>query len=84
MHLVQDPGTDKKSIRKAYYDAMRDCHPDTSSAEESTEFATFLNEIYEVRISASGTRLQVTCMSAYLATSASGKSIFARRFFALL
>ena len=29
---------------------MRDCHPDTSSAEESTEFATFLNEIYEVRM----------------------------------
>lgn len=28
---------------------MRDCHPDFSNAEEAHEFATFLNEIYEVR-----------------------------------
>ncbi len=45
---MQDPGSDKKSIKKAYYDAMRDCHPDSNDNDEATEFATFLNEIYEV------------------------------------
>ena len=46
----QDPGSDKKSIKKAYYDAMRDCHPDSNDNDEATEFATFLNEIYEVSL----------------------------------
>lgn len=45
---MQDPRSDKKAIKKAYYDAMRDCHPDSNRNDEATEFATFLNEIYEV------------------------------------
>ena len=28
---------------------MRECHPDLSQDEESTEFSTIVNEIYEVR-----------------------------------
>ena len=47
--LGLDPGADKKSIKRAYYDAMRDCHPDSNDTEEAHEFATFLNEIHEVR-----------------------------------
>ena len=46
---MQDPEADKKAIKKAYYDAMRDCHPDSNEGEEAIEFATFLNDIYEVR-----------------------------------
>lgn len=49
-HLAiwQDPEADKKAIKKAYYEAMRDCHPDSNEGEEAVEFATFLNDIYQV------------------------------------
>lgn len=45
--LGLDPGADKKTIKKAYHNAMRDCHPDSNHTEEAHEFATFLNEIHE-------------------------------------
>ena len=35
-------------IKKAYYAIMRECHPDLSHDEESVEFSTVINEIYEV------------------------------------
>lgn len=35
-------------IKKAYYAMMRECHPDLSQDEESLEFSTVINEIYEV------------------------------------
>lgn len=34
-------------IKKAYYAIMRECHPDLSQDEESLEFSTVINEIYE-------------------------------------
>lgn len=34
-------------IKKAYYAMMRECHPDLSHDEESVEFSTVINEIYE-------------------------------------
>lgn len=46
--LGLDPGADKKSIKKAYHNAMRDCHPDSNHTDEAHEFATFVNEIHEV------------------------------------
>jgi len=45
--LGLDPGADRKSIKKAYYDAMREAHPDHNNTEEAREFSTFLNEIHE-------------------------------------
>ena len=45
---LQSPRADVKEIKLAYYSIMKDCHPDLSGDEESTEFCMLLNEIYEV------------------------------------
>jgi DnaJ-class molecular chaperone len=46
--LLQSPRADVRDIKQAYYAIMKDCHPDLSGDEESTEFCMLLNEIYEV------------------------------------
>jgi len=45
--LGVSPRADVKEIKLAYYSIMKDCHPDLSGDEESTEFCMLLNEIYE-------------------------------------
>ncbi|GMH41298.1 hypothetical protein BSKO_09208 [Bryopsis sp. KO-2023] len=45
--LGLSPGANHKEIKKAYYNTMRDFHPDVSTDEDATEFCIFLNEIYE-------------------------------------
>jgi len=47
--LLQSPRSIRSEIKRAYYNIMKDCHPDLSGDEESTEFCTLLNEIYEVK-----------------------------------
>lgn len=47
--LLQSPRSSRSEIKRAYYNIMKDCHPDLSGDEESTEFCTLLNEIYEVK-----------------------------------
>lgn len=45
---MQPFNADDGQIKKAYYAIMRECHPDLSQDEESLEFSTVINEIYEV------------------------------------
>ena len=45
---MQPFNADEGQIKKAYYAIMRECHPDLSQDEESLEFSTVINEIYEV------------------------------------
>ena len=45
---MQPFNADDSQIKKAYYAIMRQCHPDLSHDEESVEFSTVINEIYEV------------------------------------
>lgn len=38
-----------EEIKKAYYNCMKECHPDLSGDDpETTNFCMFINEIYEV------------------------------------
>ena len=48
MALLQPSNADEGQLKKAYYAIMRECHPDLSQDEESEEFSTIINEIYEV------------------------------------
>lgn len=45
---MQPFNADEGQIKKAYYAIMRECHPDLSQDDESLEFSTVINEIYEV------------------------------------
>ena len=45
---MQPFNADDSQIKKAYYAIMRECHPDLSQDDESLEFSTIINEIYEV------------------------------------
>lgn len=45
---MQPFNADDSQIKKAYYAIMRECHPDLSQDDESLEFSTVINEIYEV------------------------------------
>ena len=45
---MQSYNANEAQIKKAYYAIMRECHPDLSQDEESLEFSTVINEIYEV------------------------------------
>ncbi len=45
---MQSYSANEAQIKKAYYAIMRECHPDLSQDEESLEFSTVINEIYEV------------------------------------
>lgn len=45
--LGVSPNADADTIKKAYYAAMRDYHPDISYDDEATEFCIFLNDVYE-------------------------------------
>jgi len=38
---------DENQLKRAYYAIMRECHPDLSQDDESLEFSTIINEIYE-------------------------------------
>ena len=49
MAPLQPSNADEGQLKKAYYAIMRECHPDLSQDEESEEFSTIINEIYEVR-----------------------------------
>lgn len=44
--FLQSPRADRRSIKQAYYNIMREYHPD--SGADSTEFCAMLNEIYAV------------------------------------
>ncbi|KAI8477300.1 MAG: hypothetical protein J3K34DRAFT_381734 [Monoraphidium minutum] len=44
------PRASTKEIKDAYRALMKDCHPDLSGDEESTEFATLLNEVYSTLV----------------------------------
>ena len=46
---MQPWNADDAQIKKAYYAMMRECHPDLSQTDESQEFSTIINEIYEVQ-----------------------------------
>ncbi|XP_027346124.1 chaperone protein dnaJ C76, chloroplastic isoform X3 [Abrus precatorius] len=47
--LYQLPDATPAQIKKAYYNCMKACHPDFSGNDpETTNFCTFVNEIYEV------------------------------------
>jgi len=48
------PGATLPEIKKAYRLAMKDYHPDQSDDEDYTEFAAFLNQVYEVSRSLTG------------------------------
>ena len=45
---LQSYNADESQLKKAYYAIMRECHPDLSQDEESSEYSTVINEIYEV------------------------------------
>lgn len=45
---LQSYNADESQLKKAYYAIMRECHPDLSRDEESSEYSTVINEIYEV------------------------------------
>lgn len=49
---MQPFNADDGQIKKAYYAIMRECHPDLSQDDESLEFSTVINEIYEVPMNA--------------------------------
>ncbi|MED6112832.1 hypothetical protein PIB30_065289 [Stylosanthes scabra] len=43
------PDATQAQIKKAYYNCMKACHPDLSGNDpETTNFCTFINEVYEV------------------------------------
>ena len=44
---TQSPEATPREIKAAYYSVMRDCHPDRSMGDESTEFCMMLNDIYD-------------------------------------
>lgn len=44
------PNADVTQIKRAYRGLMREYHPDMSQDEDSTEFAIFLNDVYETLI----------------------------------
>lgn len=46
--LGVNPDAETKDIKKAYYNLMREVHPDRSDDEYSTQLCAVLNEIYEV------------------------------------
>jgi DnaJ-domain-containing protein 1 len=46
---TQVPSADAATIKRAYYGCVKECHPDLSMDEDSTEFCKLVNEIYEVR-----------------------------------
>ncbi len=50
----QEPTAELREIKAAYYGMMRECHPDRSQDDSSTEFCVLLNDIYEARGSGAG------------------------------
>lgn len=47
--FYQLPDATPEQIKKAYYSCMKTCHPDLSGNDpETTNFCTFINEVYEV------------------------------------
>jgi hypothetical protein len=46
-YFLQEPDADTKQIKQAYYNLMREFHPDSSSID-TTDFCALLNEIYAV------------------------------------
>lgn len=47
--FYQLPDATPEQIKKAYYNCMKTCHPDLSGNDpETTNFCTFINEVYEV------------------------------------
>lgn len=52
--VLQHPAADAKTIKAAYYNLMREYHPDQQAAAaasgniDTNEFCALLNEIYQV------------------------------------
>lgn len=47
----QLPDASPEQIKKAYYNCMKECHPDLSGDDpDTTNFCMFVNEVYEVRV----------------------------------